>query len=116
MVGDGARATRNPNDNTRLIFPLVAEPSPQRGRFGMAIAGVVIGVVLLGAVVAALNQLDQNPGTGGVTAAASDADRTASPANDAFGRNGNPLEARMVRAARVPDSPSPDDVPAYPAR
>jgi hypothetical protein len=79
MDGDGDRTTRNPNDSTRLIFPLVAAPSPRPGWLGKAVAGGVIGAVLVGAVVATLSRLDQNPAPGGAAVVASGGEQTARP-------------------------------------
>lgn len=61
MGPDGDGAARDPNDGTRLIFPLVAEPSRRGGRLSIAVAGGLIGAVLVGAVVAAFSRLDQHP-------------------------------------------------------
>jgi hypothetical protein len=77
MDGDGDRTTRNPDDSTRLIFPLVAEPGPGRRWLGKAIAGGVIGAVLVGAVVATFSRLDQNSAPGGAAVVASGVDETA---------------------------------------
>lgn len=79
MGGEGDRTTRHPNDSTRLIFPLLAEPGPRRGWLGKAIAGVVIGAVLVGAVVATFSRLDRNPTPGGAVGLASGGDETARP-------------------------------------
>ena len=86
MDGDSDRTTRNPDDSTRLIFPLVAEPGPGRGWPGKAIAGGVIGAVLVGAVVATLSRLDQHSAPGGAAVVASGVDETARPQSN--GREG----------------------------
>ena len=86
MDGDSDRTTRNPDDSTRLIFPLVAEPGPGRGWPGKAIAGGVIGAVLVGAVVATLSRLDQHSAPGGAAVVASGVDATARPQSN--GREG----------------------------
>ena len=76
MDGDRDRTTRDPNDSTRLIFPLVAGPGPRRGWLSKAVAGGVIGAVLVGAVVATFSRLDQNPASGGAAVVASGVDET----------------------------------------